>query len=70
MHAPITVNYTPDGDDWTVTVAVAGEATSRSARARRVSLRRYRIQLAPAILVEDLEGVNHRVAIDRPEPEV
>ncbi len=33
MHAPITVNYTPDGDDWTVTVAVAGEATSRSAKA-------------------------------------
>lgn len=33
MHAPITVNYTPDGDDWTVTVAVAGESTTRSAKA-------------------------------------
>jgi hypothetical protein len=33
MHAPITVNYTPDGDDWTVTVAVAGETATRSARA-------------------------------------
>jgi hypothetical protein len=33
MHAPITVNYTPDGDDWTVTVAVAGDETVRSAKA-------------------------------------
>jgi hypothetical protein len=33
MHAPITVNYTPDGDDWTVTVAVAGEGPTRSAKA-------------------------------------
>jgi hypothetical protein len=33
MHAPITVNYTPDGDDWTVTVAVTGETTTRSAKA-------------------------------------
>lgn len=33
MLEPITVNYTPDGDDWTVTVAVAGEAATRSATA-------------------------------------
>jgi hypothetical protein len=33
MHAPITVNYTPDGEDWTVTVAVAGENKTRSATA-------------------------------------
>ena len=33
MGAPITVNYTPDGDDWTVTVAVAGEVATRSAKA-------------------------------------
>ncbi|HVV24756.1 MAG TPA: hypothetical protein VHF06_35320 [Pseudonocardiaceae bacterium] len=33
MQAPITVNYTTDGDDWTVTVAVAGENTTRSAKA-------------------------------------
>jgi hypothetical protein len=33
MRAPITVNYTPDGDDWTVTIAVAGEDTVYSARA-------------------------------------
>lgn len=33
MRAPITVNYTPDGDDWTVTVAVAGDAAVRSAKA-------------------------------------
>jgi hypothetical protein len=33
MRAPITVNYTPDGEDWTVTVAVAGEETARSAKA-------------------------------------
>lgn len=33
MRAPITVNYTPDGDDWTVTVAVAGEKPARSAKA-------------------------------------
>lgn len=33
MHAPITVNYTPDGDDWTVTVAVAGDTKVRSAKA-------------------------------------
>ncbi|HEX4724250.1 MAG TPA: hypothetical protein VH333_17165 [Pseudonocardiaceae bacterium] len=33
MHAPITVNYTPDGDDWTVTVAVAGETKTQSAKA-------------------------------------
>jgi hypothetical protein len=33
MRAPITVNYTPDGDDWTVTVAVAGEKATRSAKA-------------------------------------
>jgi hypothetical protein len=33
MQAPITVNYTPDGDDWTVTVAVAGEQVAHSAKA-------------------------------------
>jgi hypothetical protein len=33
MPAPITVNYTPDGEDWTVTVAVAGEGTVRRAKA-------------------------------------
>lgn len=33
MRAPITVNYTPDGDDWTVTVVVAGEPTVRRAKA-------------------------------------
>jgi hypothetical protein len=33
MHAPITVNYTPDGEDWTVTVAVAGADETRSAKA-------------------------------------
>jgi hypothetical protein len=33
MRAPITVNYTPDGDDWTVTVVVAGEQTARRAKA-------------------------------------
>jgi hypothetical protein len=33
MRPPITVNYTPDGDDWTVTVAVAGERTVRRAKA-------------------------------------
>jgi hypothetical protein len=33
MQVPITVNYTPDGDDWTVTVAVTGEDASRSAKA-------------------------------------
>jgi hypothetical protein len=33
MRAPITVNYTPDGDDWTVTVIVAGEPTARRAKA-------------------------------------
>jgi hypothetical protein len=31
MQTPITVNYTPDGDDWTVTVV--GEAARRSAKA-------------------------------------
>lgn len=33
MPPPITVNYTPDGEDWTVTVAVAGEETVRRAKA-------------------------------------
>lgn len=33
MRVPITVNYVPDGDDWTVTVAVAGEDATHSARA-------------------------------------
>jgi hypothetical protein len=33
VRAPITVNYMPDGDDWTVTVAVAGEDAARSAKA-------------------------------------
>lgn len=37
MREPITVNYTPDGDDWTVTVAMtgdaAGDARTRSATA-------------------------------------
>jgi hypothetical protein len=33
MRAPITVNYTPDGEDWQVTVTVAGAATARSAKA-------------------------------------
>jgi hypothetical protein len=33
MQVPITVNYTPDGDDWTVTVAVTGQDATRSAKA-------------------------------------
>jgi len=33
MHAPITVNYTPDGDDWTVTVRRRRRGPTRSAKA-------------------------------------
>lgn len=52
MRAPITVNYTPNGDDWTVTVNVAGEQSARTATADGLVAARDRAdqlvaQLAP-----------------------
>ena len=53
MGAPITVNYTPDGDDWTVTVAVAGEPTTRSATAVGLIAARDRADQLVAQLTPD-----------------
>jgi hypothetical protein len=52
MPAPITVNYTPNGDEWTVTVAIAGEQATTMARAAGLIAARDRAdqlvaQLAP-----------------------
>ncbi|HEX5117143.1 MAG TPA: hypothetical protein VFW65_18300 [Pseudonocardiaceae bacterium] len=53
MLEPITVNYTPDGDDWTVTVAVAGEPTTRSATAVGLIAARDRADQLVAQLTPD-----------------
>jgi hypothetical protein len=52
MHVPITVNYTPDGEDWTVTVAVTGEdeahrATAPGLIAARVQADQLAAQIEP-----------------------
>lgn len=60
MQVPITVNYTPDGDDWTVTVAVTGEDASRSARAAGlIAARDQADQLVEQISPDDGRRVVH-----------
>src|ERR1700759_4496167 len=56
MRAPITVNYTPDGEDWTVTVAVAGAETARSAKAVGLIAARDRADQLVAQIDPDEDG--------------
>jgi hypothetical protein len=56
MRAPITVNYTPDGEDWTVTVSVAGEETARSAKAVGLIAARDRADQMVAQIAPDEDG--------------
>jgi hypothetical protein len=56
MRAPITVNYTPDGEDWTVTVAVAGKETARSAKAVGLIAARDRADQLVAQIDPDEDG--------------
>ncbi len=56
MRAPITVNYTPDGDDWTVTVAVAGERTARRAKAVGLIAARDQADQMVAQIAPDEDG--------------
>lgn len=55
MPAPITVNYTPNGDDWTVTVAVAGEQVTRTAQATGLIAARDRADQLVAQLDPDAD---------------
>lgn len=55
MPAPITVNYTPNGDEWTVTVAVAGEQATRTAQATGLITARKRADQLVAQLGQDAE---------------
>jgi hypothetical protein len=56
MRAPITVNYTPDGEDWTVTVTVAGAETTRSAKAVGLIAARDRADQLVAQIDPDEDG--------------
>jgi hypothetical protein len=56
MRAPITVNYTPDGEDWTVTVSVAGEEAARSAKAVGLIAARDRADQMVAQIAPDEDG--------------
>lgn len=54
MHAPITVNYVPDGDDWTVTVT--DEDRTRSATASGLIAARDQADQIVEKMVSDQTG--------------